>query len=124
MDVNAGRVGLLDMSEVSGGGPGPVRPAPANIRALADAEMRSMAVPVYRALVAAHEQQPPREMTYAELRDASGLFTVVDVIEAVSWMRRHGVLIFVQPSVVAGEPAVVALSARLPEAFEPTGPDR
>ncbi len=102
-------------------GPGPVKPPPPSKeskRALLEAHQRSRAVPVYRALVRAHEHQPPHELTWAELRDVSGLFTIEEVIEAVGWMRGKGVLIGVAPGREPGDHAVIALIQRLPEAFE------
>lgn len=104
-------------------GPGPIKPPPgAERRALREAEERARAVPVYKALVWAHEQQPPRSLTYGEIVVRAGLFHIGEAIDAVAWMRAHGVPIMVSPGQVPGEPAAVALSERLPEALEPTGP--
>lgn len=93
-----------------------IKPPPRSSR-LSEQQKRELAKPVYRTLKAWHEG--PKQMgTWAELVAESGLFNIDEALTAVHWMRSKGVLVAVSPGQSVGEPAVVALIERLPDAFE------
>lgn len=103
-----------------------IKPPPAS-RRMSEQQKRQLAIPVYRTLKAWHEG-PKQAGTWAELVAEAGLFNVDEALTAVYWMRSKGVAVAVSPGQSVGEPAVVTLIERLPEAFEvstfPHGLDR